>query len=199
VPRTATPTCTIHCIFRVPRLLFVYLRTPQISLTSVPVAHFPHTHIAESPTTFSVNCWAVPSFRWQDAVCHRGGPVSCPGHTVRVFRWTEWHWDRFLFSLSCSNLPSFWRQDAVCHRGGPVSGPGHTVRVFRWTEWHWDRFLFSLTCLNLPSFRRQDAVCHRGGPVSGPGHTVRVFRWTEWHWDRFFPAAFRQCSVLTLQ
>jgi hypothetical protein len=31
VPRTATPTCTIHCISRVSRLLFVYLRTPKLA------------------------------------------------------------------------------------------------------------------------------------------------------------------------
>jgi len=116
VLRTATPTCTIHCIFRVSRLLFVYLRTPKAHSPLFRSRTF-HTHIVESPTTFSISYWTVPSFRRQDAGCHRGGPVSDPGHTVRVFRWTEWHWDSFSRHYHSANAPyslynsSSWQGD----------------------------------------------------------------------------------------
>jgi hypothetical protein len=87
-PRTASPTYTIHCICRVSQLLFVCLRTPK--LTSPPTrARTFHTHIAENSTTFSLTSWTLPLLRRQNSGCHREGPASVPGHTVRVLRWTE--------------------------------------------------------------------------------------------------------------
>ena len=105
-PRTATPTCTIHCIFRVSRLLSVYLRTPQAHSTPFRCRTF-HPHIAESSTVFYLSCWTVPSLRRQDAGCHRGGPVSVPGHAVCVFSWTEWHWDRLVLGQCHSASASY--------------------------------------------------------------------------------------------
>lgn len=69
-----------------------------VCLFTNPQAHSPpfqsrtfHPHISKSSTTFSLICLTLPLIRRQDAGCHRGGPVSVPVHTVRVFRWTEWH------------------------------------------------------------------------------------------------------------
>jgi hypothetical protein len=74
-----------------------------VCLFTHPQAHSPpfrsrtfHTHIAGRSTTFSLSCWTLPSLRRQDAGCQCRRPVSVPRHAVRVFRWTEWHWDRFL-------------------------------------------------------------------------------------------------------
>jgi hypothetical protein len=52
---------------------------------------------------------------------HRGGPSSCPGHSMWNLWWTKWHWHRFISEFI---IPP-WLSIAMYHMGmnnSPVGG-----------------------------------------------------------------------------